>query len=68
VKDAKVKVDSIVTGLTRNTKVSLSAKDKTIAEILDELGKKYGLGYIILGKDDLKGKYEPARKRTTRCC
>jgi len=59
---AKVKIDSIVTGLTRNKKVTYSAKDKTIAEILDEFGKKYGLGYVILGKDDSKGKYKQHKK------
>jgi len=59
---AKVKIDSIVTGLTRNMKVTYSAKNKTIAEILDDFGKKYNLGYVILGKDEPKGKYKQHKK------
>jgi hypothetical protein len=56
-KGAKVKIDTLVNGLTLNMKVSLTAKNKTVAEVLDELGKKYSLGYVVLGKDDAKSKY-----------
>lgn len=42
--------------------MTYSAKNKTIAEILDEFGKKYGLGYVILGKDDPRGKYKQHKK------
>jgi hypothetical protein len=62
VKGAKVKVDSIVTGLTINMKVTFSAKDKPMADVLDEFCKKYSLGYVILGKDDPKGKYKAIKK------
>jgi len=61
-KDARVKVDSLVTGLTRNMKITLSANNKSVADILDELGNKYSLGYVILGKDDPKGKYKVHKK------
>jgi hypothetical protein len=62
VKGAKVKVDSIVTGLTQNMKVTFSAKDKPIADLLDDFCKKYALGYVILGKDDPKSKYKAIKK------
>lgn len=58
VKGAKVKVDSIVTGLTQNMKVTFKAKDKPVADVLDEFCKKYSLGYVILGKFDPKNKYK----------
>jgi len=60
VKGAKVKVDSIVTGLTQNMKVTFVAKDKPMADVLDEFCKKYSLGYVVLGKgdNDPKGKYK----------
>jgi len=62
IKGAKVRVDTNVTGLTLNQKVTFSAKDKPIGEILDEFCKKYSLGYVILGKDDAKGKYAKWKK------
>ena len=62
VKGARVKVDSIVSGLTQNMKVTFTSKNKTIAETLDEFGKKYALGYVILGKDDPKSKYKAHKK------
>jgi hypothetical protein len=62
VKGAKVKVDSIVTGLTQNMKVTFSAKDKPMADVLDEFCKKYSLGYVVLGKDDPKSKYKAHKK------
>jgi hypothetical protein len=62
VKGAKVKVDSIVTGLTQNMKVTFSAKDKPMADVLDEFCKKYSLGYVVLGKDDPKSKYKSHKK------
>jgi hypothetical protein len=62
VKGAKVKVDSIVTGLTQNMKVTFSAKDKPMADVLDDFCKKYSLGYVILGKDDPKSKYKAHKK------
>jgi hypothetical protein len=62
VKGVKVKVDSIVTGLTINMKVTFSAKDKPMADVLDEFCKKYSLGYVILGKDDPKSKYKAIKK------
>ena len=43
-----VKVDSIISGLTQNQKINYSAKNKTIAKVLDEMGKKNGLGYVII--------------------
>ena len=62
VKGAKVKVDSIVTGLTQNQKVTFAAKDKPIADLLNDFCKKYSLGYVVLGKDDPKGKYKAIKK------
>jgi hypothetical protein len=62
VKGAKVKVDSIVTGLTQNMKVTYAAKDKPIADLLDDFCKKYSLGYVVLGKDDPKSKYKAIKK------
>jgi predicted RND superfamily exporter protein len=52
-----VKVDSLITGLTQNMKITYSAKDKTIHQILDEMGKKFNVGYVIVGKT-YKGKYK----------
>lgn len=51
--DVKVKIDSIVSGLTQNQKINYTGKDKTVTEILDEMGKKNGLGYIVIS-----GKYK----------
>lgn len=62
VKGAKVKADSIVTGLTQNQKITYSAKGKTVHDIIEDLGKKYSLGYVVLGKDDPKGKYKAHKK------
>jgi hypothetical protein len=63
VKGAKVKLDNNITGLTQNMKVTYSAKNKPMAEVLDECCKKYGLGYVILGKggNDPKGKYKKVK-------
>ncbi len=55
--DVKVKIDSLVSGLTRNQKVTYSAKDKKVSEILDEFGKKNGTGYIVVS-----GKYKKYTK------
>ncbi|MBY0521833.1 MAG: STN domain-containing protein [Gemmataceae bacterium] len=63
VKGARVRVDSIVTGLTQNMKVSLTVKDKPVADVLEELCKKYNLGYVILGKQDAKSKYKAFKKK-----
>jgi hypothetical protein len=50
--DVTVKVDSLISGLTRNQKINYTGKDKPVTEILDEMGKKNGLGYIVIS-----GKY-----------
>jgi len=50
--DVTVKVDSLISGLTRNQKINYTGKNKTVAEVLDEMGKKNGLGYIVIS-----GKY-----------
>jgi hypothetical protein len=44
------------TGVSRNQKISYSAKNQTVAEILDGLLKKNGLGYIVLSIRDGKEK------------
>jgi len=55
-----VKIESILSGLTLNMKVSLTAKNKTIAQVLDELGKKYGLGYVVVSGPVYKKKIKKA--------
>jgi hypothetical protein len=52
VKGFKYKLDS-KGGVSRNQKVTFAGKDKTVAEILDGLFTKNGLGYyVISGKND----------------
>ncbi len=52
VKGFKFKLDS-KGGVSRNQKVSFAGKDKTLAEVLDGLFTKNGLGYyVISGKND----------------
>jgi hypothetical protein len=55
-----VKVDSIVSGLTQNMKITLSEKNKTIAQVLDAMGKKYALGYVIISGPVYKKKIKKA--------
>jgi hypothetical protein len=58
--DVKVELESKISGLTRNMKITLSAKNKTVGEILDEMGKKYDLGYIVVSGTYGAGKKPPA--------
>jgi hypothetical protein len=37
-------------GVSNNTKYSFAAKDQTVADVLDGLCKKNGLGYIVISK------------------
>lgn len=55
-----VKVDSIISGLTQNMKITLTAKNKTIAQVLDEMGKKYALGYVVISGPVYKKKIRKA--------
>jgi len=53
--DIKVKLDSLVTGLTRNQKLKgYTGKDKTLAEHLTELGKNNGIGFLVVNGKWLK--------------
>lgn len=57
-KDFPTKIDNI-SGASNNMKVSYTAKDKTVAEVLDGLGKKFDLGYIVInGKYKTYAKYD----------
>lgn len=58
--EVKVELESKLSGLTRNMKVSYSAENKPVAEILDEFGKKNGLGYIVVSGTYSGGKKIPA--------
>jgi type II secretory pathway component GspD/PulD (secretin) len=49
VKGLKFLIDS-KGGVSRNSTFTYKAKDKTVAEVLDEMFKKPDLGYIILSK------------------
>lgn len=51
-----VKVDTN-SGASINMKVNYTGKNKTVAEILDEMGKKHDLGYIVIN-----GKYKTYTK------
>ncbi len=44
----KVRVDTLVSGLNLNKKITFSSKEKPAKEILDEFGKKFELGYIVV--------------------
>jgi hypothetical protein len=55
------KVDSLVSGLTQNQKVTFAAKDKPAKDLLDEFCKKYDLGYIVIS-GGYGGKKYPAAK------
>ena len=55
-----VKVESILSGLTRNQKITYSGKNKTIAQVLDEMGKKNGIGYVIVSGPVYKKKIKKA--------
>jgi hypothetical protein len=39
------------TGVSRNLTVTFQGKDKTVAEVLDGMFKKNGLGYIVISKE-----------------
>jgi hypothetical protein len=43
-------------GVSKNQRLSYSAKDQTVAEVLDGLLKKPGLGYFVVSKD--KDRYD----------
>jgi hypothetical protein len=47
-------------GVSNNSTLSYSAKDKTVAEILDGMFKDNGLGYIVISKEykTYKGRYD----------
>jgi hypothetical protein len=47
-------------GVSNNSKVTFSADDKPLAEILDKMFKDNGLGYIVVSKEykDYKGRYD----------
>jgi hypothetical protein len=51
-----IKIDN-VSGISNNSKVTIIAKDKTLAEILNEFCDKYEMGYIVKSdpKDRLDG-------------
>jgi hypothetical protein len=55
-KEFPTKVDN-VSGLSNNQKITFAAKDKSVADLLDELGKKEGIGYIVIN-----GKYKTYTK------
>jgi len=38
----------VTSGVSQNTKVTHEAKNKTVAEVLDEIGKKYDIGYVVV--------------------
>ena len=47
-------------GVSNNSTLSFSAKDKSVADILDGLFKNNGLGYIVVSKEykNYKGRYD----------
>lgn len=49
------KIDT-VSGMSLNTKLTFSAKNKTVEEILTEMSDKFEFGWII--KSDIKDKYD----------
>jgi hypothetical protein len=48
-KPVSFKIDNI-SGISNNMKVSYTAKDKTVQEILNDLCDKYEMGYFVLSK------------------
>ncbi len=58
VKEFKTKIDT-QSGATNNMKITYSGKDQTVAEILEGIGKKFDLGYVVVS-----GKYKafPSQK------
>jgi hypothetical protein len=46
----------LATGVSQNLQITCSAKDKTVAEILELMFKKNGLGYIVVSKE--KDRYD----------
>lgn len=54
--DFSTKIDTI-SGASVNMKISYEAKNKSAAEILDGMGKKYDLGYVVIS-----GKYKTYTK------
>jgi len=55
-KEFPTKIDP-VSGASQNLKITYKAKDMTVEEILDGLGKKFDLGYIVIS-----GKYKTYAK------
>ncbi len=55
-----VKVDTLVSALNTNKKITYSAKNKTIAQVLDEMGKKHDLGYVVVSGPVYKKKIKKA--------
>jgi hypothetical protein len=43
-------------GVSMNLRCTAKAKDKTVADVLDQMFKKVGLGYIVISKD--KDRYD----------
>jgi hypothetical protein len=58
VKEFKTKIDT-VSGATNNMKITYTGKDQTLTEILEGIGKKFDLGYVVVS-----GKYKafPSQK------
>lgn len=58
-KDLSIQLDN-PGGVSNNMTVSYSAKDKPLAEILDEMFKKNDMGYIVVSKEykSYKGRYD----------
>ena len=50
VQGLKTKIDTN-SGASVNSKITFKSKNKTLAETLDEMGKKYDLGYIVISKE-----------------
>jgi hypothetical protein len=46
-KEFPTKIDTN-SGASINMKINYTGKDKTVAEVLDEMGKKHDLGYIVI--------------------
>jgi TolA-binding protein len=44
------------TGVSKNQRVTFAAKDQTVADVLDGMFKKNGLGYVVVSKD--KDRYD----------
>lgn len=58
--EVRVELESKVSGVTRNAKITFSAKDKTAKEVLEEFCKACGYGYIVVSGNYSGGKRPPA--------